>query len=179
MSTRSSVGLPLIGLAATLVLAPRPGGAQQEVFPEPELWLEPVPDIALDAAAFCPTPEEKQDIDALIESLVEIDSPDYGIAPLMSGRQFAPIKSSKEMDGGIIMIHHGLKTATSVERLVAYGPRALPSPLDALAPAPPPHPPSEHPGGLGVEGPDHRVIEGEHRSGFGAGGRRGGQHRVR
>lgn len=81
--------------------------------------------VDFDSSRHQPSPAEAKEIQELITKLVEIDTPDIGIAPYMSGGQFAPIADSRSFAGGILGSQH-LVTPDAVKRLVALGPKALP-----------------------------------------------------
>src|SRR5689334_16941074 len=128
MRGRPAVILSLFALAAIgilLMVIPRPEN-------QPMGKSVVVPVILLESDAGRPTEEERRQIDRLIDRLAEIENPDYGFAPFLSGNQFAPIKGSSTFGAGMIMIDHGLKTSDCVERLVALGPKALPQLLERL-----------------------------------------------
>lgn len=108
----------------------------------------PEPSIKLDPQLFAVTDDEKRKIAALIDRLAEIKDPDYGIAPWMSGSQFAPIKESATFGAGILM-NHGLKSNEALEQLVALGPKALPQLLERLSDSKPTKLVMEHEGGFG------------------------------
>jgi len=116
---------------------------------EPEWRLEPPPVVNLDLLPRAATDEEIQRIEALIDRLADIEDPDFGMAPWMSGSQFAPIAESREFGGGIIMIDHGLKTNDALTELVALGPMALPHLLRALDNQTPTKLAMDHGGGMG------------------------------
>lgn len=148
MSDGRIVGRARIALSAALAVAPAAWGQEQEqeqespkqpafvLPPPPQYRLEPVPQVALEGAAFADDGEETAEIRDLIASLTGIDKPDYGLAPWMSGQQFAPVTSTQTFDTGILG-HHGLVTSSAVERLVAFGPKAIPALLKALDDAAP------------------------------------------
>jgi hypothetical protein len=121
----------------------------EEMLREPPSHLAEMPALRLDSSKYEATVEERDEIARLIEELKEIDNPDYGMAPWMSGSQFAPVKSSQQFGAGIIMVDHGLKTAPALERLVALGPKALSALLDALSDVTPTKHKMEHGGGFG------------------------------
>ena len=121
----------------------------EELMREPPSHLAPIPALAFDTAPYHPTEEERREIDALIVQLTEIAEPDYGMAPWMSGQQFAPVPSSREFGAGIIMVDHGLRTSDAVTRLVAFGPKAMPALLAALDDATLSKLLMEHGGGFG------------------------------
>jgi hypothetical protein len=114
----------------------------------PSSLLE-IPVVAFDPRPFVPTAAENEEIRRLIESLVEIDKPDFGLSPLMSGQQFAPIPETRSFENGIIGIHHGLDTPESVRRLVELGPKAIPALLVAIDDKTPSKVVMRHDGGFG------------------------------
>ena len=67
----------------------------------------------------------------LILELAEIENPNLGLSPTMSGEGFAPVSWSRRMFNGILM-DHGLRNTDAFSRLVEYGPAALPQLLDSL-----------------------------------------------
>lgn len=115
---------------------------EAEAAVEAEAWTPPparlasMPDIPFDSKPYAPTEVEQREIAELIEKLILIDKPDYGMAPAMSGSQFAPVASSRHFSGGI-MVDHGLETSEGLTRLVALGPKALPQLLEAIDDATP------------------------------------------
>lgn len=121
-----------------------------ELFKEPPSHLAPMPAIDFDSTLFKANAEEQQEIKELIEQLTQIEKPDYGMAPWMSGSQFAPVKSSREMGAGIIMVNHGLETMDEVTRLVVFGPKAIPALLEAIDDKSESKLVMEHGGGMGA-----------------------------
>lgn len=120
--------------------------------PQPPEWtLTPVPEIKVGLHWRAPSPDERLAIHALIDALADIEDPDYGFAPLMSGSQFAPVEESREFGAGIIMIDHGLETSEALKRLVTLGPHAIPELLRALEDATPTKLVMEHFGGFGAQ----------------------------
>jgi hypothetical protein len=77
------------------------------------------------------TDEEAKEIRKLINDLVDLDTPDYGLSATLSGGAFAPIPSSGAFGSGILT-DHGLKTNHAFKRLVEFGPKALPFLLESL-----------------------------------------------
>jgi hypothetical protein len=72
-------------------------------------------------------------IKRLIADLAQIDSPDYGLSPSMSGQAFLPIPGRNiEGAGGMLLTDHGLRSSDSLRELVKLGPVAMPFLLDAL-----------------------------------------------
>ncbi|MFO0828320.1 MAG: hypothetical protein U0572_09230 [Phycisphaerales bacterium] len=94
------------------------------------------------------TPAEAKEIDELIAKLVEIDAPDRGMSPSMSGHLFAPLPESATFDGGILGAHH-LITPETIVKLVGYGPKAMPALLRSLDDPTPTKLKIEHGGGFG------------------------------
>jgi HEAT repeat protein len=78
------------------------------------------------------TDAEKKEIKALIAKLAEVDSPDYGMAPTLSGHAFAPLPDRGHFGAGLITDHQ-LKTTNAFRRLVEIGPKALPFLLEGLS----------------------------------------------
>ena len=120
-----------------------------EIFKEPPSNLAPMPAISFESTSYRATTDEEREIKRLVEQLTQIEKPDYGMAPWMSGSQFAPIKSSQEFGPGIMMVDHGLQTADAVTRLVAFGSKAIPALLDALDDKSESKLVMEHGGGMG------------------------------
>ncbi|MBL9149089.1 MAG: hypothetical protein JNM94_10390 [Phycisphaerae bacterium] len=121
--------------------------------------------VAIDTSAFRPSADEAAEIQRLLDRLVEIDAPDRGMAPYMSGRQFAPIPESATFDSGILGAHH-LVTPNEVKRLVELGPKALPYLLAAVDDKTPTKFTMTHGGGFGamwhaaeVDVPKHSARE--------------------
>ncbi len=111
--------------------------------------IGPIPEIQLSDEKWSATEDEQAQVAELIDSLAEIENPDYGFAPFMSGAQFAPVSDSSSFGPGIIMINHGLKTDESLRRLVALGPKALPQLLNRLSDETPTRLVMRHGGGFG------------------------------
>lgn len=84
-----------------------------------------------------------------IAALAEIDSPDLGLSPTISGTAFLPLPGQSE-SGAMLLTDHHLKSSDALRSLVELGPEALPFLLDAL----------------GDKTPTKLTIE--HKSGFGA-----------
>ncbi len=121
----------------------------EEMMCEPPSHLAEMPAVRFDSSRHEPTTDQQREIAQLIGQLTQIDKPDYGMAPWMSGSQFAPIKSSQQFGAGVIMVDHGLQTSDALLKLVEFGPKALPALLDALNDATPTKHKMEHGGGFG------------------------------
>ncbi|HUR55756.1 MAG TPA: HEAT repeat domain-containing protein [Gemmataceae bacterium] len=78
------------------------------------------------------TPEQTKRAKSLIAKLAQVDKPDYGLSPTLNGQAFAPLPGRGKMSSGLITDHQ-LATADAFRELVAMGPAAIPSLLDALA----------------------------------------------
>jgi hypothetical protein len=116
--------LAFAGVRAALTAPPRRKKAPPlvRVVPLPTLRLPRQPPA---------TPAETTRIKALIAMLAEIDRPDFGLSPSMSGAAFAPVPGS-ERAGAFVLGNHGLKRSGALAELVKLGPRALPFLLTAL-----------------------------------------------
>jgi hypothetical protein len=95
------------------------------------------PTQGFDSSAHRASDEEQHEIAQLIVDLAAIEKPDIGFVSTMEGTQFAPVASTREFRGGLLGIDHGVETSHAVERLVAFGPKALPQLLAALSDATP------------------------------------------
>lgn len=101
--------------------------------PIQETQRAPVPAQApFDSSKYAASADEQREIAKLIEQLVLIDKPDFGLASTMSGTQFAPVESSRTFGSGLIMVDHRIETSPVLRRLVELGPKALPALLKAL-----------------------------------------------
>lgn len=87
-------------------------------------------------------------IRALIRDLAQIEKPNLGLSPTMSGSGFAPLPLATEMLNGILMDHR-LAGAASFTKLVEIGPVALPYLLESLTDTTPTRLTIEHSGGFG------------------------------
>src|SRR5687768_11282452 len=67
----------------------------EEMMREPPSHLAEMPALRIDSSKYEATTEQHDEIKRLIEELTQIEKPDYGMAPWMSGSQFAPVKSSQ------------------------------------------------------------------------------------
>jgi hypothetical protein len=98
--------------------------------PAPQAELREIPDIKLE-----PLPplgkEDEARIVKLIGNLSEIQSPDFGLSPTMSGSAFAPIPAAREA-AAFLLTDHQLKTSEDFVALVKLGPAALPLLLKSL-----------------------------------------------
>ncbi|MBI3828537.1 MAG: hypothetical protein HY291_03415 [Planctomycetes bacterium] len=75
--------------------------------------------------------EELKRINALIDKLAEIDSPEVGLSSTLSGQSFLPLPVSKEVDTQILT-NHNLHQNEALLELVKLGPKSLPLLLKAL-----------------------------------------------
>lgn len=71
-------------------------------------------------------------IEALIKSLNEINKPDIGYSPTLSGSNFPPLNDYAQLEV-IHVSNHDLKRNNSVKQLVELGPKALPLLIKHLA----------------------------------------------
>lgn len=92
--------------------------------------LGDLPDIHL-APSPPPNDDKINRIKKLIDDLVEIDSPDYGLSPTLSGSNFAPLPGQRRAEVWTFADHR-LKTSAALKALVELGPDALPFLVKAL-----------------------------------------------
>jgi HEAT repeat protein len=82
-----------------------------------------------------PRPEhseaKKAIIKELVKQLAEVEDPDVGLSPTVSGAAFAPLPNRKHI-GTFLITDHGLKHAAVLRKLVELGPDAIPFLLEAL-----------------------------------------------
>ena len=71
------------------------------------------------------TDAEKVHIESLIQSLAEIDKPDWGMSSTVAGTRFVPVGGRPRWTMGMLGINHGLQTNSAFKELVALGPDAL------------------------------------------------------
>jgi hypothetical protein len=71
------------------------------------------------------------EVQTLIISLADIESPDVGLSSTMSGAAFAPLDELSE-PGTVLMTDQYFKRSDALRRLVALGPAALPALLASL-----------------------------------------------
>lgn len=76
-------------------------------------------------------PADAERFNGLIAQLAQIDRPDIGFSPSMSGTAFAPLPGSDRADA-FVFANHGLKRSEPLTELVKQGPRVLPFLLAAL-----------------------------------------------
>jgi hypothetical protein len=95
----------------------------------PSVRLAPVPRIP--PRPIDPPPQQRAEMERLIASLAEIDSPDFGFSATMSGSAFAPVEQLTDASA-LLLTDHRLKRSDSLRKLVALGPAALPHLLRAL-----------------------------------------------
>jgi hypothetical protein len=86
---------------------------------------------------------------SLIDSLGNIDNPDYGLSTTMSGASFSPV-AGHSRGGAFLLTDHALKPAPAIKQLVERGPEALPHLLAALDDQRPTKLKLEHKGGFGA-----------------------------
>ncbi len=94
--------------------------------------LGPTPAAAVRLKPESPIGEsEAARIKELIKGLADINKPDFGLSPTLSGFAFAPIPSTRTVESGIIM-HHVIEDSSGFVELVKLGPKSLPFLLEAL-----------------------------------------------
>jgi hypothetical protein len=93
--------------------------------------VKPLPAVKLPARKPL-SPTEQNHIRSLIRHLAEIDSPDMGLSPTMSGTSFAAVAGSGQ-PGAMVLMTHKLRTNNAVLALVKIGPSALPLLLESLS----------------------------------------------
>ncbi len=67
-----------------------------------------------------------------IAALAEIDSPEFGLSPTITGAAFLPLPGQSQA-GAMLLTDHHLKPSDALSTLVEIGPDALPFLLDALS----------------------------------------------
>jgi hypothetical protein len=77
------------------------------------------------------TAEQAKQVRALIARLAEIDRPDLGLSPTLTGTAFAPLPGRRQVQAGLLTDHR-LGTVAAFRGLVELGPVAIPFLLDAL-----------------------------------------------
>jgi hypothetical protein len=106
----------------------------------------------------------EEEIRSLIKALADIEDPDVGFCPSMTGEIFAPVPSSYQFHGGILM-NHGLRRSPALTKLVELGPQSLPLLLEALDDETPTQVTVEHSGDMGgmwyANTPLNRLAESE------------------
>src|SRR5262245_17169337 len=117
MLRRTSVVFQRLLLLTVLLAAP--------VYGEEKGWsLREMP--LLETVAEQPaTEKESKEIRTLIKGLAQIDDPDIGYSPTMSGNTFSPVPALDYWAGWTVAPHN-LKRSESLKALVAFGPKALP-----------------------------------------------------
>lgn len=88
-----------------------------------------VPKIELGVSAA--TAPHREEIDKLIASLADLDSPDFGLSATMSGTSFAPLDGTAEAST-MLLTDHQLKQSAALRKLVGLGPASMPYLLRAL-----------------------------------------------
>ncbi len=122
---------PITSRPAKPALAPARG---ERLF---KVKLRPVPEI--DLAGYVPASQPSAEhIRSLIAQLAEIASPDFGLSATMGGTRFAPMPWCSQADA-FVLTDHGIKVQPALRELVALGPTALPSLLEALDDSTPTH----------------------------------------
>ncbi len=99
---------------------------------ESGFFLKEMPDRDVIIEENPATPDEAKRIKNLIQELAATDAPDIGYSASASGDGFGPLPDLTYRGSENITAHH-LKHSATLERLVAFGPKALPFLLDALA----------------------------------------------
>jgi len=77
------------------------------------------------------TANESTEIERLIANLAQIERPDFGLSPTMSGDAFLPVEG-RTTAGAFLFTNHNLQTSPELKKLVELGPQALPRLLAAL-----------------------------------------------
>jgi hypothetical protein len=135
----SGIAAALLFIVGTLAVVPgRCSGADlgdpPKALPYPDgpahVRLDPIPKITL-PPPLPPSATESAHIKQLIAQLAQIDHPDFGMSPTMSGTAFAPISGSQSA-GAFLLTNPGLKRSDAFTELVRLGPRALPFLLAAV-----------------------------------------------
>lgn len=91
--------------------------------------LGEVPKVELlPAAASAP---DRNEIDKLIASLADIETPDFGLSPTMAGSAFSPVEGLSHAST-FVLTDHQLKQSAALRKLVGHGPAAMPQLLRAL-----------------------------------------------
>lgn len=124
------VSLALLGCLGFCCPAfPKTNDASHESLP---VRLGPIPPEAVQLKPEPPISEsEAARIKQLIKGLADIDKPDFGLSPTLSGFAFAPIPSMRRVNSGLI-IHHVIEDSSGLVELVKLGPKSLPFLLEAL-----------------------------------------------
>jgi len=116
---------------ATSAAAQRPAAENRKPEPRPvSVKLGALPDIHLKAKTAA-DPAQAERIAELITQLTEIDAPDYGLSPTMTGSAFLPI-AGQSSAGAFVLTDHKLKSSAALKSLVELGPEAVPFLLTAL-----------------------------------------------
>jgi hypothetical protein len=87
---------------------------------------------------------------ALIASLANLDTPDFGLSSTLSGTAFAPLPGQEQV-GTMMLTDHGLASSLPLKELITIGPNALPFLLDALDDQTPTKLVIAHPGAMWFE----------------------------
>ncbi|HEY4329524.1 MAG TPA: hypothetical protein VGN88_07300, partial [Phycisphaerae bacterium] len=123
-------------IARAAIPAPQPAASASATVPDPFELLRPKVKLGKKLDIFLqPHPPLTNDLTAKIKQsiadLAQIDSPDYGFSPTLSGSAFAPIPGAAHSDM-MLLTDHKLKSSEAFRALVEAGPDALPFLLDAL-----------------------------------------------
>ena len=109
--------------------------------------LATIPDAELKSAART-SEEERARIRELIQRLADIDSPDFGLSPTMSGSVFLPL-DGKQTAEAFLLTDHKMESSDALRELVALGPKSMPLLLDSLDDNTPTKLKVDHSGGFG------------------------------
>jgi hypothetical protein len=105
-------------------------GFNDDNFWVPQYTIEPKLPLALTKHDPLP-PETVAKIKQSIANLSEIDSPDFGFSPTLTGSAFLPLPEQTHSDA-LLLTDHRLKASAELKALVEWGPYALPYLLAAL-----------------------------------------------
>lgn len=109
--------------------------------------LGAIPDVKLKNAPRA-SEEELAQIKELIRRLADIESPDFGVSPTMSGSAFLPL-DGKHTAGAFLLTDHKIESSDALRELVALGPKSMPQLLDSLDDSTPTKLKIDHSGGFG------------------------------
>jgi len=171
-ATASRSAATVVFLAGCILLLSR---AQAREAPQWRVLPFEMPDIApLQADAVT-----ERKVEILIASLAEIDKPDIGFSPTLSGADFPPVAGAARR-GCQLITQHVIERKDAVTRLVRLGPAALPALLKHLGDATPTKLTMTHRSGIGgmwysSELPTNAALEEETRLRDDAGLRTGPQ----
>ena len=109
--------------------------------------LGTIPDVKLKTVMRA-SDEERAKIKELIRKLADIDSPDFGLSPTMSGSAFLPL-DGKHSAGAFLLTDHKIASSDPLRKLVALGPKSMPFLLASLDDNTPTKLTIDHSGGFG------------------------------